>query len=152
MNKQHLKRYENHLSVGSWKFIEEFNVSNSIGQYRTTKHCYRISFVKYTIVSNFADQIVEATSNNETEKLICLIRFGKIKEFRELLNGSFDEGMLTLTNTESIVDDEIPNQVTPTSKRKVEPIIEVLEDQHSTIKKQCKLQMHLFDIIENPNR
>ncbi|CAH2052240.1 unnamed protein product, partial [Thlaspi arvense] len=37
-------------------------------------------------------------------------------------------GLLTLTNTESIVDDEIPNQVTPTSKRKVDPIIEVLED------------------------
>ncbi|CAH2070244.1 unnamed protein product, partial [Thlaspi arvense] len=43
--KQHLKRYDNHLSVGSWKFIEEFNVTNSIGQYRTTKHCYR--FIKF---------------------------------------------------------------------------------------------------------
>ncbi|CAH2060647.1 unnamed protein product, partial [Thlaspi arvense] len=51
IEKQHLKRYEKHLSVGSWKF-EEFNVSHSIGQYRTTKHCYQSSFVKETIVSN----------------------------------------------------------------------------------------------------
>ncbi|CAH2061058.1 unnamed protein product, partial [Thlaspi arvense] len=52
VKKQHLKRYEKHLSAGNWKFIDDFNVSHSIGQYMTTKHCYRISFVKDTIVTN----------------------------------------------------------------------------------------------------
>ncbi|CAH2051541.1 unnamed protein product, partial [Thlaspi arvense] len=129
--KQHLKRYENHLSVGSWKFIKEFNVSNSIGQYKTTKHCYRISFVKDTIVSNsvtvsnsdfldlvrdmhvsctlwgnFADQIVEATSNNETEKLICLIRFGNIKEFRDIksVSNAFDASLVIINPSGAQID------------------------------------------------
>ncbi|CAH2052455.1 unnamed protein product, partial [Thlaspi arvense] len=182
IKKQHLKRYDNHLSVGSWKFIEEFNVTNSIGQYRTTKHCYRISFVKDTIVSNsvtvsdsefldlvrfsrihegiqnqsilcdvlgqivnvgqlstmhvnnkeankidfelrdeidyidmrlsctlwgnFADQILEATSKSETEKLICLIRFGKIKEFRDVksVSNAFDASLVIINPSGSQID------------------------------------------------
>ncbi|CAH2079858.1 unnamed protein product [Thlaspi arvense] len=72
IKKQHLKRYENHLLVGSWKFIEEFNVSNSIGQYRTAKQCYRISFVKETIVSN-------SVTMSDSD-FLGLVRFSQIHE------------------------------------------------------------------------
>ncbi|CAH2079137.1 unnamed protein product [Thlaspi arvense] len=164
----HLKRYEKHLSAGNWKFIEEFNVSHSIGQNMTTKHCYRISFVKDTIVTNsvtvsksdYLDLVPYNQIHNgkHPQSILCgtnlVILNPPGAEIQDFLNGLPDDGLaLTLLETkpkkEIVAKTDDYWTITPTSKRKDDTISEVFEDQHSANKKQCLGPLTMDGIFHN---
>ncbi|XP_010436809.1 PREDICTED: uncharacterized protein LOC104720625 [Camelina sativa] len=51
VKKDLVNRYVNKLSVGEWKFIENFQLTNAYGQYRPTNHLYKMGFINGTVVT-----------------------------------------------------------------------------------------------------
>ncbi|XP_019086267.1 PREDICTED: uncharacterized protein LOC104720320 [Camelina sativa] len=51
VKKDLVNRYVNHLTIGSWRFIETFSITHAVGQFRPTTHLYKLNFVNGTYVA-----------------------------------------------------------------------------------------------------
>ncbi|ESQ56445.1 hypothetical protein EUTSA_v10027192mg, partial [Eutrema salsugineum] len=56
VKKNLLNRFEKLMVVGEWKFIENFSLNQASGQYRATKHQFKMSFISSTVVTKSANQ------------------------------------------------------------------------------------------------
>ncbi|XP_024015877.1 uncharacterized protein LOC112089132 [Eutrema salsugineum] len=87
VKKNLLHRFERLMVVGEWKFIENFSLNQVSGQYRATKHQFKMSFISSTVVtksanrsdSRFFEFLDYDTILNDSKNVI-----GRVESVREL--------------------------------------------------------------------
>ncbi|XP_024013323.1 uncharacterized protein LOC112087608 [Eutrema salsugineum] len=88
VKKNLLHRFEQMMVVGEWKFIENFSLNQASGQYRTTRHQFKMSFISSTVASksskrsdnvsrqveSFCELQIISVMNKDTSKLEFALR------------------------------------------------------------------------------
>ena len=68
------------LTVGSWRYIRNFQIAPASGAYRTTNHSWKMSFNQNTVVTR---------SNHVNDELYL-----SLTDFQTVLSGTFDDNFL----------------------------------------------------------
>ncbi|XP_024016131.1 uncharacterized protein LOC112089296 [Eutrema salsugineum] len=111
VKKNMLHHFERMMVVGEWKFIENFALNQASGQYRATKHQFKMSFIASTVVSksaNRSDSERQITSSFQTSKVLIDLNDSYVIDFKNslLANGGNSTFLSSKPHQRISYDDE----------------------------------------------